>query len=85
MAFEPVHCPTCHGVAVVQYGKTADGKPRVRWQDGQCECTTFLRAYSDQGLLPEVQHKMVDMRRNGSGIRAIARVLPMSPRTVMHA
>jgi insertion element IS1 protein InsB len=84
MAFEPIHCPTCHGVDVVKYGKTADGKQRFRCQNVQCECTTFLRAYRDQGLLPEVKHKIVAMSRNGRGIRDIARVLHISPRTVIH-
>ena len=84
MAFEPIHCPTCHGVDVVKYGKTADSKQRFRCQNAQCECTTFLRAYSYQGLLPEVKHKIVDMSLNGSGIRDIARVLHISPSTVIH-
>jgi transposase-like protein len=84
MAFEPIHCPTCHGVAVVKYGKTADGKQRFRCQNVQCECTTFLCTYSYQGLLPEVKHKIVDMSLNGRGIRDIARVLHISPSTVIH-
>jgi insertion element IS1 protein InsB len=84
MAFEPIHCPTCHGVDVVKYGKTADGKQRFRCQSVPCECTTFLRAYSDQGLLPEVKPKIVARSLNGRGIRDSARVLHMSPSTVMN-
>jgi len=83
MTFEPLHCPTCHGVDVVKNGNTADGKQRFRCQNPACECTTFIRDYTYQGLLPEVKRKIVDMSLNGSGIRDIARVLHISPSTVI--
>jgi transposase-like protein len=84
MAFDPIHCPTCHGVDVVKYGKTSDGKQRFRCQNVQCECATFIRDYIYQGLLPEVKHQIIEMSLNGSGIRDIARVLHISPGTVIH-
>ena len=84
MAFEPIHCPTCHGVDVVKYGKSSDGKQRFRCQNVQCECTTFIRDYLYQGLLPEVKHQIIEMSLNGSGIRDIARVLHISPGTVIN-
>jgi insertion element IS1 protein InsB len=85
MVVAPLHCPTCHGVDVVNYGQTADGKQRFRCQNSQWACTTFIRDYIYQGLLPEVKHKIVEMSLNGRGIRDIARVLHMSPSTVIHA
>ena len=85
MAFEPMHWPTCQGVKVVKYGKTSDGKQRFRCQDAPCDGGTFIRDDIYQGLLPEVKRKIVDMSLNGSGIRDIARVLHMSPSTVIHA
>jgi len=84
MAFEPIHCPRCHGVDVVRHGKTSDGKQRFRCQNPACACATFIRDYTYQGLLPEVKRKIVDMSLNGSGIRDIARVLHISPSTVIH-
>jgi transposase-like protein len=84
MAFEPIHCPTCHGVAVVKYGKTSDGKQRFRCQNSTCQGATFIHNYTYQGLLPEVKRAIVDMSLNGSGIREIARVLRVSPSTVIH-
>jgi transposase-like protein len=80
MALEPIHCPTCQGIAVVKYGKTSDGKQRFRCQNPACQCTTFLHDYTYQGLLPEVKRAIVDMTLNGSGIWDIARVLHVSLR-----
>jgi transposase-like protein len=85
MAFEPVHCPTCDGVDVVKYGKTSDGKQRFRCQKSQCESVTFIRTSTYQGVLPEVKRRSIDMSLKGSGIRDIARVLHMSPSTVIQA
>jgi transposase-like protein len=85
MAFEPVHCPTCDGADVVNHGKTSDGKQRCRWQNPQCESVTFIRTYTYQGVLPEVKRRIIEMSLNGSGIRDIARVLHISPSTVIQA
>jgi transposase-like protein len=84
MACEPIHCPTCQGVAVVKYGRTADGKQRFRCQNPACKGGTFIHHYTYQGSLPEVKRIIVDMSLNGSGIRDIARVLHVSPSTVIH-
>jgi transposase-like protein len=39
--------------------------------------------YSYQGRLPEVKQQILDMAVNGSGIRDTARVLQISPSTVI--
>jgi insertion element IS1 protein InsB len=80
MAFEPIHCPTCHGVDVVKYGKTSDGKQRFRCQNVQCECATFIRDYIYQGLLPEVKHQIIEMSLNGSGHMCPLKPLPLNYR-----
>src|SRR4029434_6937202 len=43
----------------------------------------FLLQYQNQGRLPAVKQRMVDMALNGSGIRDTARVLGVSPTTVI--
>ena len=84
MAFEPIHCSTCHGVAVVKYGKTSAGTQRFRCQNPACMGVTFIPNYPYQGSLPEVKRTIVDMSLHGSGIRALARVLHVSSSPVLH-
>ena len=56
---------------------------------GRCrECLlrrgrTFLLEYSYAGQSPEVKQQIVDMAMNASGIRDTARVLHVSPTTVL--
>ena len=49
-----------------------------------CHGQTFIRDYSDEGRLPEIKQKIVDMALNGSGIRDTARVLGISTATVIN-
>lgn len=44
---------------------------------------TFLRQYTQLGRLPEVKEQIIDMSLNGSGVRDTARVLKISPTTVI--
>ena len=83
MVVEPIHCPACQGTDVVKYGKTSDGKQRFRCQNATCPSVTFIREYVYQGRLPSVKRQIIDMSLNASGIRDIARVLRVSPTTVI--
>jgi transposase-like protein len=83
MVLTPLACPSCHETDVVKYGQTSDGKQRFYCQNALCTRKTFLLEYSYKGRMPEVKHQIVDMTMNGSGIRDIARVLHISPTTVI--
>lgn len=83
MVLTPITCPTCHETDVVKHGHTSDGKQRFYCQNALCTRQTFLREYVYQGKLPDVKQQIVDMTMNGSGIRDIARVLHVSPTTVI--
>ena len=83
MAVVEVQCPKCRSHAVVKYGRQANGEQRYRCNNLHCERRIFLLQYHNTGRLPEVKRQMVDMALNGSGIRDIARVLGVSPTTVM--
>ena len=45
--------------------------------------TGLIREYSELGRLPEVKEQIIEMSINGSGVRDIARVLKISPTTVI--
>jgi transposase-like protein len=80
----PIHCPDCHSLDVIRAGKQPNGAQRYRCQNPHCKRTIFLLTYDDKGRQPEVKKQMVEMALNGSGIRDTARVLGVSPGTVIN-
>lgn len=83
MVLEPVLCPSCGSDDVVKHGLSAEGKPRYKCRNPDCRRCTFIRQYSYRGYLPEVKQQISEMAVNGSGIRDTARVLQISPTTVI--
>ena len=79
----PVQCPHCHSTEVIKAGKQATGAQRYQCQNRQCARRIFLLQYQDRGRVPEVRRQVVDMALNGSGVRDTARVLRISPTTVI--
>ena len=83
MVSVPVQCPHCHSSEVIKAGKQANGTQRYQCQNEQCGRRIFLLQYQDRGRALEVRRQVVDMAINGSGIRDTARVLRISPTTVI--
>jgi transposase-like protein len=83
MVYVPVQCPHCHSTEVIKAGKQANRAQRYRCQNEQCARRIFLLHYQDRGRVPEIRRQVVDMALNGSGIRDTARVLRISPTTVI--
>ena len=83
MVLEPVPCPSCNTTNVVKNGKSDEGKQRYRCQNPECRRSSFIQNYSYRGYLLEVKQQISDMAVNGSGIRDTARVLKISPTTVI--
>jgi insertion element IS1 protein InsB len=83
MVHIPVHCPYCQQDQVVKRGKTDTGKQRYRCQDPECSHQSFLLDPTYKGRLPEVKQQVIELSLNGSGIRDTARVLQISPTTVI--
>jgi insertion element IS1 protein InsB len=75
-----ITCPRCPARNVVKNGTTANGKQRYRC--GRCH-RQFVTSYSYQGCDPQVRCLVVPLSLNGCGIRDIARVLHLSPTTVL--
>ncbi|MBD2465545.1 IS1 family transposase [Oscillatoria sp. FACHB-1407] len=83
MVREPIHCPSCNCTNIVKHGKSPAGKQRYKCGNTDCPRSTSLLQYTYQGCLPDVKQKISDMAVNGSGIRDTARVLHISPTTVI--
>lgn len=83
MVLEAVLCPTCGSSDVVKHGQSSSGKQRYKCRNHQCHRSTFMREYAYRGHLPDVKAQIADMAVNGSGIRDTARVLKISPTTVI--
>ena len=79
-----LHCPYCHGTDIVRHGMTAEGKQRYRCRECRLgRGRTFLLEYTYAGQSPEVKQQIVEMALNASGMRDTARVLHVSPTTVI--
>ena len=83
MIIQLLHCPNCQGTDIVRHGQTRQGKQRYRCREQRCAGRTFLLDYTYAGQSPEVKQQIVDMAMNASGIRDTARVLHVSPTTVI--
>ena len=80
----PVLCPYCHSDQVRKRVKTETGQQRYRCQNRECSHQSFLLASAYKGRLPEIKQQVIELSLNGSGIRDTARVLQISPTTVIN-
>ena len=83
MALEPVRCPYCGSDHVCKHGQNKQGVQRYLCRNTTCQRSTFLQKYANQACRPGMKERIVDMALNGSGIRDTARVLGVSPVTVI--
>ena len=83
MVIQVLHCPHCHGTDIVRHGTTRQGKQRYRCRTCPDHGRTFLLEYAYAGQSPEIKRQIVDMAVNASGICDTARVLHVSPSTVI--
>jgi insertion element IS1 protein InsB len=78
-----VKCPDCMSSNVVKNGHYPNGEQRFCCKNLECDRTSFMLHYHNKGWLPETKTAIIDMAMNGSGIRDTARVLGISPSTVI--
>ena len=83
MIMQALHCPNCQGTNIIRHGTTRQHKQRYRCQEAVCNGGTFLLDYTYPGHSVGVKQQIVDMAMNASGIRDTARVLHISPTTVI--
>ena len=75
--------PTVNSDQVIKGGKTKTGQQRYKCHNADCPRYSFQRTLIYKGRSPEIKEQVVDMSLNGSGIRDTARVLKISPTTVI--
>lgn len=80
MCYEAITCPDCSSLNVVKNGKTAQRKQRYLCKDCRRQ---FIRDYTYLGCVGAVRALIVPLTMNGAGIRDLARVLLLSPHTVL--
>ena len=83
MLFQILDCPNCHGTDIVKHGKSPEGKQRYKCRENVCNGRTFILDYAYPGQSRQVKQQIVDIALNGSGVRDTARVLHVSPSTVI--
>jgi insertion element IS1 protein InsB len=84
MVLMPVLCPHCHSDQVIRGGKTKTGTQRYKCENADCPRYSFQLHLTYKGRLPEIKEQVVGMSLHGSGIRDTARVLKISPTTVIN-
>ncbi len=84
MITQVLRCPYCQGTDIVRHGKSPEGKQRYRCREcRQGRGRTFLLDYAYAGQSSDVKQQIIDMAMNASGVRDTARVLHISPTTVI--
>jgi transposase-like protein len=83
MATQVLHCPYCQGTDIVRHGKTPQDKQRYRCRQCPKQSRPFLLDYASPGQSQHITEQIVEMAMNASGIRDTARVLHVSPTTVI--
>jgi transposase-like protein len=83
MMTQVLHCPYCQGTDIVRHGTTPQGKQRYRCRQCPEHSRTFLLDYSYPGQSQHIKEQIVDLALHASGIRDTARVLHVSPTTVI--
>jgi len=80
MVNKTITCIHCESEKIVKMGKHPNNKQRLK-----CKTCgkTFQEQYSSNGAKPKTKLLIVEMALNGSGIRDTARVLNVSPNTVL--
>ena len=85
MVLIPVLCSHCHSDHVMKGGKTKAGVQRYKCLNVHCPHYSFQLDLIYKGRCPAIKEQIIDMALNGSGIRDTARVLKISPTTVLNA
>jgi insertion element IS1 protein InsB len=84
MVLISVRCPHCHSDNIIKGGTIKTGTQRYKCLNTTCLYYSFQLDLIYKGRCPAVKEQIIDMALNGSGIRDTARVLKISPTTVLN-
>ncbi len=73
-------CPHCRSVDIIKSGKNSLGKQR--YQCKRCH-KRFITDYTYKAYLPDTNQKIIQLTKEGLGIRSTARVLTISVTTLL--
>lgn len=73
-------CPYCQSESIVKSGKNCNGKQR--YQCKYCH-KRFITDYTYKAYLPNIDSKIIQLTKEGLGIRSTARVLGISVTTLL--
>jgi transposase-like protein len=83
MALLSVKCTYCGSIKVVKFGKHPRGAQRYACQNEECSRSIFQIDYKYHACEPGMKLLILEMAINGSGVRAISRVLHISADVVI--
>ena len=69
---------------MIKGGKTDTGKQHYRCHNLHCSHQSFLLDSTYKGRSPQIKQQAIALSLNGSGMRDTARVLGISPTTVLN-
>jgi transposase-like protein len=78
-------CPHCQSEQIRKGGKPKAGKQRSKCHNAAGSHDALQRNLIDNGRFPASKAQSVDLALNGSGIRDAARVVQLSPTTIIDA
>jgi transposase-like protein len=81
MVLKAIKCIVCESENIVKNGTQSNGSQRLLCK--KCG-KSFQSDYTSNGAKLETKFMIIKMSVNGSGIRDIARVLEISPNTVLN-
>jgi IS1 family transposase/transposase-like protein len=83
MVIQKIKCLHCNSEDISKRGTTKEGKQRYACNNDKCVINSFILDYTYKGCLPNIKSQIIEMAMNSSGIRDTARVLKISPVTVI--
>ena len=82
MSIMEINCPRCTNTNVFKNGKDAKGTQRYICKDETCEGKSFKLEYTYKGWKDDIDEKILNARKVGTGIREIAKDLGISKQKV---